>query len=265
MKKQLLICGAIVIALVSAMILAPPPADGWVAGCRSYGSCYQPTYYYSQPEYIYVDRIIPVAYPVPFTVAVPVVSYLWNGGYGVPGYSPVYGAQPANGAPTVQVPQQQPAPMPQNGTNGNGAPRTPALLQLTDAELDYLIGRIEERLTARAKNGNGQQQPTTPPPPVPQEKGSRPIIYSDNDVVRVLSTKVGKDSKSCMDCHAGTSHKGGMKIFNSPGVLNQGVNWSKIWDAADSGRMPKEAQTNKAAVLSDADCEVLRWKMMQGH
>lgn len=268
MRKQLLTYAAIVLALVTTMFIAPAlpdvKASGRIFG-HGCGSYCQPTYY-SQPEYIYVDRVIPVAYPVPFTVAVPVVSYLWNGGYGLPGYSPVYQAQPANGGVQVQVPQMQ-QPVAQssgNGTKDTGAPRTSALLQLTDVELDYLISRIEQRLAVRAKDG--QQPPaTSPPPSVPQEKGSRPTSYSDSDVVRVLSIKLGATQKSCMDCHTGASSKSSVKIFDSPGVLNQKANWAKIWDAADAGRMPKEAQTNRNAVLSDADCEVLRWKMMQSN
>jgi hypothetical protein len=267
MRKHLLSYGIVVLALFAAILCVPPPSDV-KAGGRLFGnhsscntnSCYTPTYY-SQPEYIYVDRVIPVAYPVPFTVAVPVVSYLYNGGYGIPGYSPVYAAQPA--APTYGVQQPvMPQAQPTNG-NGNGAPRTSALLQLSDAELDLLIGMIEKRLAARNGNG-GAQTPTSPPPPVPQAPQS-PKAYTDVDVTRVLSTKLGATQKSCMDCHTGASAKAGVKIFESPGVLSQTANWSKIWDAADAGRMPKEAQTNKAALLSDADCDVLRWKMTQSN
>jgi len=270
--KQLMTYGAIVLALVTTMLIAPTPPDVRAGGCRTSYGCYQPTYY-PQKEYIYVDREIPVAYPVPFTVAVPVVSYLWNGGYGIPGYSPVFQAQPATGMGQVAVPQQMPANGNGNG-NGNGAaqstgaPRTSALLQLTDAELDYLIGRIEQRLAARAGGNNGGNNggAKTAPPPVPQDN-TQPKAgnYSDADVVRVLSTKLGATQKSCMDCHAGSSAKGGMKIFDSPGVLNQKANWAKIWDAADAGRMPKEAQSNKNALVSDADCEILRWKMMNSN
>jgi hypothetical protein len=264
MRKHLLSYGIVALALVAAILWIPAPNDV-KAGGRFFGnhnscysnSCYTPTYY-AQPETVFVDRVIPVAYPVPFTVAVPVVSYLYNGGYGIPGYSPVYAAQPAAGTYGVQQPQMPQAP-PANG-NGNGAPRTSALLQLSDAELDLLIGMIEKRLAARNGNSNGSA-PTSPslPPPVPQA----PKSYSDADVVRVLSTKLGATQKSCMDCHTAASAKGGVKIFESPGVLATGANWSKIWDAADAGRMPKEAQTNKAALLSDADCDVLRWKMTQ--
>lgn len=271
MRKHLLNFGTIALALFAAVILIPSPPDVHAGGgrCGSYGynSCYTPTYY-QQPEYVYVDRVVPVAYPVPFTVAVPVVSYLYNGGYGIPGYSPVYAAQPTAAAPAfgVQQPQiQQPTATANGNGNGNGAPKTSALLQLTDAELDLLIGMIEKRLAAR--NGNvgsppaAATKPTSPPPPVPQA----PKNYTDADVLRVLSTKIGATQKSCTDCHTGTSAKGGVKILESPGVLSQGANWAKIWDAADSGRMPKEAQTNKAALLSDADCDVLRWKMTQSN
>lgn len=264
MKKHLLHYSLIAATLFAAIVWIPSPGDVHAGGgrCGSYGysSCYTPTYY-QQPEYIYIDRLVPVAYPVPFTVAIPVISYLHNGGYGIPGYSPVYAAQPATAAPVygVQQPQMQQPTAIANG-NGNGAPRTSALLQLTDAELDLLIGMIEKRLVAR--NGNAGSpptalKPTSPPPPVPQAQRS----YTDAEVIRVLSTKVGNTQKSCIDCHTGSSAKAGMKIFESPGVLNLDANWPKIWDAADAGRMPKEAQTNKAAVLSDADCDVLRWKM----
>jgi len=214
--------------------------------------------YYPQTEY--VDRVVPVAYPVPFFVAIPTVSYLYNGGYG---YSPVYQALPA--APGGQVTVAQPPTRPTNG-NGNGAPYTSALLNLSDSDLDYLSNRIEQRLAAR--NGGGAQSPKPPavPPSAPSQPATQPKAggsYTDADVVRVLSKPLGSTQKSCADCHTGSSSKGGTRIFDSPGILNQKANWAKIWDAADSGTMPKEAQTNKNAVMSDADCDVLRDKMMK--
>ena len=261
MNKQLLPFVLIGAILVATTVVAPDLPSLKACGC---GYSY-PTY--TQPSYVYVDRVVPVAYPVPFTVAVPVVSYLWNGGYGIPGYSPVFNAQPATGMGTVQVPQaptvaQAPARV-DRGAPATAAPQVSVFAKLTTADLDYLISRITQRLTEQAKeNGNGQSPPNSPPPPVPQDnKPQGRTQFSDGDVLRVLTAKNGAQQKSCADCHTGATAQGGMRIFDSPGVYAQNVNWAKVWDAADAGRMPKEAQSNKNAVLSDEACDILRWKL----
>lgn len=258
----------VIVSLAFIGLLCITPNESWAFGRRFVGSgcvsgvcapAYAPTACYT-PVVEYVDRILPVAVPVPFTVAVPVVSYLYNGGY-APGYTPIYQALPAAAGAQVVVPQQpQMQPQAQAAPTRDTAPRTSALMNISDAELDYLINRIEQRLNARAGN---TPQATSPPPPVPQATRSAPGAGSDADVVRVLSTPLGNSHKACVDCHTGAGSKGSVVIFNSPGVLNPSANWSQIWDAADAGRMPKEAQTNKQAVVSDADCEVLRGKMIQ--
>ncbi len=90
------------------------------AGCNTYGQYYQQAY---QTEI--VQQIVPVAYPVPFTVAVPVVSYLYNGG----AFSPMYQAQPTPAAVQIRTP----------------CPPVNTSFTLTDAQIDQIIQRIAER------------------------------------------------------------------------------------------------------------------------
>lgn len=209
--------------------------------------CY-PSY---EPTYIYRDvvREVPVAYPVPFTVAVPVVSYLFNGG----GYSyaPVYNAQPTAGMGTV--------------TNGTPPPVTAAPAgfdpsQMTDAQVASFVDRIDKYLRAKNGNGNGNGGYTNgngaksaPPPAVP------------SDVYTILTLKRGNDQKSCMDCHTGASAKGNMRIFLEPGKLNPDADWSAIWDTTDTGAMPPEVKKNRAAALSDQEVDALRRKMIEAN
>lgn len=243
MKKILFPVLLSTIFAIGLLVSGPEEAEASGRSCFSYSSssyCY-PTY---QPTYIYRDviREVPVAYPVPFTVAVPVVSYLYNGGGYT--YAPVYQAQPAAGMGTVSTTPQAPT---QQGTNGE--------LQFTDAQVDNLINRIEQRLAAKAKNGtngtNGHAK-STPPTAVP------------SDVYTILTLKRGTAQKSCMDCHTGSTAKGGQKIFLEPGKLNPDADWTTIWDVTDEGRMPPEAQKNRNAALSDQEVQVLRAKMLEG-
>ena len=236
MKKILF---SLLLVVAFAVLLLPGSNDAEAAGCRTFTAssyCY-PTY---EPTYIYRDviREVPVAYPVPFTVAVPVVSYLYNGGgYS---YSPVYQAQPTVGMGTVS---------PAQASAGDAS-------QFTDAQVDNLITRIEQRLAVKQKNGNGNgnygKSPTTPPPPV-----------VSSDVYTILTLKRGLDQKACIDCHSGSASKGNMKIFLEPNKLNPDVDWTALWDATDEGRMPPETKKNRNAALSDQEVHVLRLKMLE--
>jgi hypothetical protein len=255
MKK--IIISAMLFVLITTVLLIDTKNDVKANGRRTFFSqptnsnCYPtysaPTYY--EPTYVYRDvvREVPVAYPVPFTVAVPVVSYLYNGGgYG---YAPVYQAQPAPGMGTVSN-------MPQPPQQVQSADPT----QLTDAQVDNLLTRIEQRLAARQKNGtngtNGTNgKVTTPPPPT----------AVPSDVYTILTLKRGNDQKSCADCHTGSGAKGSMKIFLEPSKLNPDVDWTAIWDAADTGTMPPETKKNRNAALSDQEVNVLRQKMMESN
>jgi len=237
MKRFIALVGICV--LLAFIALVENPGEAEASGRRtllnhSNSSCCYPSY---EPSYIYRDvvREVPVAYPVPFSIAVPVVSYLYNGG----GYSyaPVFQAQPA--APMGVV-----APAPQ----ANG--------ELTDAQVDNLITRIEARLAARQQqpNGNGSYGKTSAPPP----------SAVASDVLTILTLKRGTDQKACMDCHTGSGAKGNMKIFLEPGKLNPNADWTSIWDATDEGRMPPETKKNRSAALSDQEVQVLRLKMLDG-
>lgn len=251
--KKIIAFAVLGVMLVALMLTPAVPEVEASNPCRTTYYSYPQSNYcypsYSQPTYIYRDviREVPVAYPVPFTVAVPVVSYLYNGGGYT--YAPVYNAQPTAGMGTVsQAPQQQ--------QPAQAAPFDAS--QLTDAQVASFVDRIDKYL--RAKNGNGNNgnghvngngAKSTPPPAVP------------SDVYTILTLKRGNDQKSCMDCHTGSSAKGGQKIFLEPGKLNPDADWAAIWDTTDTGAMPPEVKKNRAAALSDQEVDVLRQKMKE--
>lgn len=232
MKTRLLLAIALAGLLAAAItIITPATAE---AGGRPCNTCVSVA-----PAVVYRDvvREVPVAYPVPFTVAVPVVSYLYNGG-GF-SYAPVFQAQPTPGMGTVSVaPQTQPQ-------------TTDPAVNLTDAQIDTLIARIEARLTARNGGVTTPAPKTAPPSAVP------------SDVVTILTLKRGNDQRSCADCHTGTQAKGKMVIFSSPGILNPAADWAAIWDVTDTGVMPPETKKNQNAALSDQEVNVLRAKMLE--
>jgi len=120
---------------------------------------------------------------------------------------------------------------------------------LTDEQIDLIIDRIEARLAVR--NGNASKNVSTPS--VPQ---------ASQDVTAILLTKRGKDNKSCADCHTGPSSKGAFQIFGTAGNLNPNINWPKIWDETDKGRMPPEATSNTNAALSDQEVNIIRQKIL---
>jgi hypothetical protein len=226
--KRLIPLMAIAVILVAAV-----GSDIKAGGYRYSSGCgySTPTYYsnyYSAPQIVYRDVITPVAYPVPFTVAVPVVSYLYNGG-GT--YAPVFQAQPAGIATVATAP----------------AVAANQTVSLSEAQLDTIIDRIEKRLQARgqqpATNGNVG---SPPPPPVPS---------STSSVHEILN-------KNCASCHTGSTAKKGVKIFDDKAVLSQTANRAAIWDAADAGRMPPDAQKDVRHALPDSEVAVLRAWML---
>ncbi len=89
------------------------------------------------------------------------------------------------------------------------------------------------------------------PPAVPKVEGAQPV--NDSELLTILNKTRGKDNKSCASCHTGASAKAGIVLFSSSGVLNPNAPWFKAWDAADEGRMPPEAKTNKDAAVSDQE------------
>lgn len=274
--KKFLIFGLIFVLAISPVISIVE-----AGGCRSYSYC-QPTYYqesycaptycaptYAAPVIQYIDRY--VAVPVPLVVTVPTISYLYNGGYSpvVPigttaGYnSPgqVIGNVGYNqpGQVQMQQPQVQQSQVQQTQAQ---QPQATSYNDLTDAQVDNLIARIEKRLAARNGNGNGGQQspaleqPTSAAPPaVPQD--------TDSAVVYYLRQPLGIKGKSCADCHTGSRAEKGFQIFTDSNQLNPNLNWSKVWDRADDGSMPPEAKTNKNAAMSDNGVKMIRQKMLQ--
>jgi hypothetical protein len=255
---------ALAVLLVGSHVIAQVPCGSVSYPVQSCAPVYSKPVF-AKPVVAVADPVV-VSYPVPFTVAVPVVSYLFNGG----GYSyqplaaqpltpvapvaaqPVVGGPaPVAGAAPVAAPQQQArvaAPPPPVAADPGG---------LTDAQIDSLINRIEARLAARQKAG-------APPPPQPGAEppaGSAPPPVAGIDVTQVLLTKRGNLGKSCADCHTGATSKGNTVIFSPEGVLNPQANWNAIWDASDAGRMPPEARTNRNALVSDAEVAALKTRI----
>ena len=105
MRRRLTYC------LATLLLIAASAAAQYRGGYQSYNyPSYSYPVYVEKPVYYkeieYRDNYIPVATPVPFTVAVPVVSYLYNGAT----YGPALGAQaayPAQGVQALQALQQQ--------------------------------------------------------------------------------------------------------------------------------------------------------------
>lgn len=57
----------------------------------------------------------------------------------------------------------------------------------------------------------------------------------------------------CASCHTGAASKGKLAIFTAPGQLAPTVDRFLLWEAADSGRMPKGGQP-----IPDDEARVLR-------
>lgn len=199
---------------------------------------YQRPYY--PPEVVYRDRVeyrdnyVPVLQPVPFTVAVPVVSYLFNGS----SYAPVFNGQPAMQNPGLQVQTQQTSTQTQATAQSS---------QLSDAFVDMLIERIEQRLALR------QQRQQGGPPPLRRGRAQGGDGGLAARATAILAT-------NCAACHTGPQARGGQVIFSSPGILNASGDRKRWVDAADEGRMPPAARQNPQAAVSDGDVDILqRW------
>lgn len=233
--------------VLACLVFAPHVNAGRFVSSNC-GNC-NVSFNHAAVETVVVEREVPIAYPVPFTVAVPVVSYLWNGGG--TGYAPVFQAQPAAAlGPFQSAPLQV------------QAQAQAANMNLSDVQIDQLIARIEARLTARANNQTSPApEKLTPPPPVPPAPGASQKHGNGNEIVSILSRPLGKTQKSCASCHTGSAAKGKTMIFTAPNVLNENVDWFKVWDNADKGNMPPEAGTNREAALSDQEVEILRQKV----
>jgi len=193
------------------------------AGQYHYGYS-QPSYsypvYIEKPVYYkeveYRDNYIPVATPVPFTVAVPVVSYLYNGST----FTPAFNAQAAFNSQGVQAYPPRSASSFQQAANSYQQQRAPNPTatyggELSDAAIDRIIERIEARLAQRQQAGSAN------PPPV----------RADNRIIHILSTH-------CAACHTGSTAKKGMMILAAAGQLNPRADRNAIVDAVEDGRMP---------------------------
>jgi mono/diheme cytochrome c family protein len=162
---------------------------------------------YVSPTY----NVVPVAVLQPFAVAIPVTSYLYSGA----AYAPV--------APAAVAP---------------AAPATAPAAEFSDALIDRLIQRIEERLKIKSA-------PATLPPPV---KTAATDVSSRAEAV--LAT-------NCAGCHRQGSTKGGPTIFLADGSINPSVDRRLVLKVADEGTMPPAARTDKSKAVSDDDVKAL--------
>jgi hypothetical protein len=227
----------LVLLAVLAATFSPALAGGYYTSCGSY----------YLPQYQYIYKEVPVAYPVPFTVAVPVVSYLYNGG-GT--YAPVFSAQYANSAPPFQTQQ----------------PQTTEAAPFTDEQINYLFNKFEERMRQKygdGSNGNGQPKTTLPPVAPPEAE----IPYSDSAVLAIFKKQRGSTMKACTDCHGASNFKGGLSLIDAGGNLKPNLDRFRIFDAADEGRMPKEVleKNNPNAAVTNAEMAVLREWVRRGN
>lgn len=230
--------------LLGLVTLTPDKALAGGNGCyASYNSTGSYSYSdYSYPQY--VDRIVPVAYPVPFQIAVPVVSYLQNSTY-----APTYAAQPAAAYGQPQYAQAQPQYQQQPPSQPQARAVPPGAF--TDEMIDALVDRILQRLDARASKSAPPVQPEVkePPPVVPKEKA---VDGGPFDAVSRLR-------ESCASCHSGTKAKGGVQIFLADAKFNQRISKQKLYDAIYKCRMPKDAtgKVDDEALWSDDDTHAL--------
>jgi mono/diheme cytochrome c family protein len=200
---------------------------------NSYVPSYTPTY---TPTVVHDTTTIIVASPAVFTVAVPVVSYLYGNGY-----SPAFAAVPAApGFPGMIAPQAPAAQAPQS-------------LELSDAAIDKLIDRIEKRLQ--------QRQPVQPVQPIQQPivQPSPPPVKTSMSVDEINTRAVVALRTSCAACHGGQTVKGGVRIFTPEGQLAANLNRSRIVNAIESGEMPKLTDPRFSVPdITDYDLAILR-------
>jgi hypothetical protein len=220
-----------------------------IVGQPVVGQPYTPTYPTYTPTYntYYHDNYIPVAFPVPFTVAVPVVSYLYNGAT----YSPAFNAMPASYAPSLQVPAAggQTSVSGQVTTGGAATPSLGSVLSgLTDSDIDKLLDRLDQRAKARA----GKVESSAP------ADEDRPPAVRRQRKVNNLSRATQILSDNCSACHTGSKAKGGQTIFLSKGQLNPNADFERIVDAVDEGRMPPDARNDPNAALADDEVDELK-------
>jgi hypothetical protein len=282
------------------------PQPGHSNDCGYYGgysSGYSySSYYPSYPTVEYRDRVVyrdvyrdvyqPVAVPVPYTVQVPTYSYAYNAGAYAP--IPTVAAQPAVGiqqtgysagmtgavvAPQVVAAQSGVAQTVTQGIQSaqvqqvqQGVATAPQTMEFSDALVDKLIQRIEQRLQSRTGAAVPQQTAPAQPsgsiesiPPARIPGSTSQVTPQGGDlstrVASILSTNRTDPSKSCIECHKGPDARGGIMIFTENGQLNPTVDREAVFEAADTGKMPPGANKNIQLALTDEDVAVLeQWK-----
>ena len=240
------------LALVAGMFvfLVTPAPLVQAQRCRG-PVCCAPPVTYSQPyvaptvvvkkEVIIEREIIPVAIAVPVTVAVPVFGY----SYGGPSYQQVPASYPPQ---ATYVPQQGPPPAPPLPV-GN-----PCDKQIAELRAYFEQQIAELRGSSRYENGNGNDNGGPPRAPRLEGRGRGDSLAINGQALAILRN-------NCASCHTAPKVQGSVTLFVEDGALRPSVSREKIWDATDKGRMPKAAQKDVNAALTDAEVDVLdKWR-----
>lgn len=192
------------------------------AQCRTYYST--PVHYQTQ----YVDRIVekvviqkeyvPIPVAVPFQAIIPVSGYIYGGATPA-----VVGAYPPPAQSYPQPQAQAPAPAASDCT----------------AQIAELKRYLDQRLSER----DGDE--------LPRAKRVRSVGSLHDRAMTILRT-------DCASCHTGSKSKGGMVMFSDDGAWNPSADKVKIFKAADTGRMPPDAQKDVELALPDDKVDVLK-------
>jgi hypothetical protein len=172
-------------------------------------------------EVVVVKEVVAVPVAVATVpVIVPAAAYQ----YVAPPYQPAFAPQ-AYAAPQYAAPQQP---------------------GLTDAQVDQLINRIQQRLQATPQNQ--PQQPAAPPVVMPPQ--TRAPAAS--------SGAYGVLQQRCAACHSGTQAKGGTAFFGNDGQPVQLAGGTRARAAllADVGKMPPSANGDLKSPHAVPDNEI---------
>ena len=180
---------------------------------------YPTTYQYPTHEVVVKEVITPVAVPVAVPVLIPAYQYTY-----------VPACQPAAVAGVPQVPQ--PSAMPGN----------------VDQEK---LKQLARELLAEMQKQQGGGVDDGPPVAIDVGSPSVPPGQQAQTHVQVLTAR-------CASCHTGPTSKGGVVLFNSPGVLNPQADKQRAIRAVEDGRMPPQAVNDPKFRLSPQEVAAVR-------
>lgn len=256
MKK---ICSVVAImvgsALLSLMIVAP--SKGQHCSTSRPVVVSGPTYVgHYNPVYTPVKQVVVKEVVTP--IAVPVIVPAFNFQYVPPAC-----CAPAVAAPAV-VPGMTPQPMGQQpvaqpAVTGHTPPvgGSPVVSKGGDDSIKQLAKALLEEIRRQESQGPsgaddgppvaqgdaGFAQPPAATPQQPAPPGVHPGILAMNN--------------ACARCHTGNRAKGGVRIFDNPGVLNPLAPKDKILDSVSQGRMPEQGSPEHSK-FTQADSEAIR-------